>query len=45
MGLARSFLSLLLESLDYKTRSFFGVPLGTGSEVRDNILMYVDPRR
>jgi hypothetical protein len=24
---------------------FFGVPLGTGSEVRANILMYVDPRR
>ena len=28
-----------------KTRGFFGVPLGTGSEVRANILMYVDPRK
>ena len=34
---------LFLESL--ALRLAFGVPLGTGSEVRANILMYVDPRR
>eukprot|EP00964_Phaeocystis_antarctica_P063481 scaffold38122_cov64-Phaeocystis_antarctica.AAC.4 len=28
-----------------KTRGLFGVPLGTGSEVRANTLMYVDSLR
>jgi hypothetical protein len=39
-----SIAALVLECLDTKTRGVFGVPLGTGSEVRANILMYASIR-